>query len=884
MPLSAGARLGVYVVGEPLGAGGMGVVYRARDSKLGRDVALKLLPDRTAADAERVARFEREARALAALHHPHIATLFGMEEFDGRHFLVMELVEGETLAERLARIAIPINEVLRLAREIADALEAAHDKGIVHRDLKPANIKITVDEHAKVLDFGLAKDVAATESDSTVPGTEEGVILGTAAYMSPEQARGKAVDRRTDVWAFGCVLYEMLCGKRAFPAGESLSDSIAAILTGEVDWTALPAATPPRVRTLLRRCLQKDPQKRLPHISAARFEIDDVDADVMATVNSPARSARAAWTLAALLALAVLAVPAAWILKPAPAAELTRFSITLPGGHAFTNTGRQAIAISPDGLHIVYVANRQLFARAVADETPRPIAGTLHEQGVFNPVFSPDGQSLAFVAGSELKRVAFSGGTAATVTTLTAGVFGISWSGDHLVFGEGGTRIVRVPVAGGTPEVLVSVERPDVVSSPSMLPGGAHLMFSHARLTEPEERWTKAQIEVVNLATGARTTVLDGGADGRLLASGHLVYATGGVVYAAPFDANALKLRGTPAPIIEGVRRGGPTGAAQFAISATGALAYLPGTASSPLDTELFLTDPSGKTSRLNVRSGRYEQPRLSPDGTQVAFGETVAQGHIVWVYEVAGTSAMRRLGLDGNYRYPVWSSDGQRIIFQSDREGDLAIYSQRADGSGTAERLTRAESGAAHLPHTASPDGRHLAYSVVRDQTAALWMYSFNDRSAVPVPGVSSTMPLAAAFSPDGRFLALMLNAGPGGRRGVVVMPFPPNGTVYQAGGGNHPMWSADGRRLFTPLTPGRMGVIGIETQPVFRLAEPVAVSVPAMGAAGAAAPRAYDVGRDGSIVGVTTAGNLSAVSDSREIRVALHWQGELNRMVPPR
>ena len=228
MPLSAGARLGIYVVGEPLGAGGMGVVYRARDSKLGRDVALKLLPDRTAADAERVARFEREARALAALHHPHIATLFGMEEFDGRHFLVMELVEGETLAERLARTAIPVNEVLRLAREIADALEAAHDKGIVHRDLKPANIKITVDEHAKVLDFGLAKDVAAKESDSTVLGTEEGVILGTAAYMSPEQARGKAVDRRTDIWAFGCVLYEMLCGKRAFPAGESLSDSIAA--------------------------------------------------------------------------------------------------------------------------------------------------------------------------------------------------------------------------------------------------------------------------------------------------------------------------------------------------------------------------------------------------------------------------------------------------------------------------------------------------------------------------------------------------------------------------------------------------------------------------------------------------------------------------------
>jgi serine/threonine-protein kinase len=519
----------------------------------------------------------------------------------------------------------------------------------------------------------------------------------------------------------------------------------------------------------------------------------------------------------------------------------------------------------------------------VADETPRAIAGTLHEQGVFNPVFSPDGQSLAFVAGSELKRVAFSGGTAATVTTLNGGIFGISWSGDHLVFGEGGTRIVRVPVAGGAPEVLVTVERPEVVSSPSLLPGGAQLMFSHARLPEPEERWTKAQIEVLTLATGVRTTVVDGGADGRLLPSGHLVYATGGVVYAVPFDASALKLQGTPAPIIEGVRRGGPTGAAQFAISATGALAYLPGTPSSPLDTELFLSDPSGKTSRLNIRGGRYEQPRLSPDGTRVAFGETTAQGHIVWIYELAGTSAMRRLGLEGNYRYPVWSSDGQRIMFQSDREGDLAVYSQLADGSGTAERLTKAASGSAHIPHSASPDGRHLVYSVLKDESATVWTYSFIDRSEAQVPGVSSTMPLAAAFAPDGRFLAMMLDAGPGGRRGIVVMPFPPNGTVYQAGGGNHPMWSADGRRLFTPLTPGRMGVIGIDTQPAFRLAEPIAVNVPAIGAAGATAPRAYDVGRDGSIVGVTTAGNLAAVSDNREIRVALHWLGELNRMVPP-
>jgi serine/threonine-protein kinase len=873
----------------------MGVVYRARDTRLRRQVAIKVLPDEVAVDRDRIDRFEREARALAALHHPRVASLFGIEEADGRHYLVMELVEGETLAERLRASALSLDDALRFAGQIAEALEAAHDKGIIHRDLKPANIKITADDNVKVLDFGLAKAIdsgsagsveASFTTHASIP-TEVGVILGTPAYMSPEQARGKPVDRRADVWAFGCVLFEMLTGKRAFAGGESVSDTIAAVLTSEVNWSALPAAVPPRIRTLLRRCLLKDVQKRLPHIALARLEIEDDAGDSPhAPVASPPsrRWTRSMAPVAIAAASASLAAVAAWTFKPPPAPVLTRFSIALPEDQAFTNTGRQAVAVSPDGSHIVYVANSRLFARTLGDETPRAIAGAEHEGGVLNPVFSPDGQSLAFVAGSELKRVPLAGGIATAVAPVNGGVYGLSWSGEHLIFGEGGIRIIRVPVAGGTPEVLITVAKPEVISSPSMLPDGRHLLFSHATFTNPEERWTKARVVVQSLETGERTTIIEGGADGRYLPSEHLVYATGGIVYGVPFDVDRLAILGTPSPVIEGLRRGGPTGAAQFAVSSTGALAYLPGTPSRPLERELILTDPGGeKAVRLKVRGGEYEHPRLSPDGARVVFGSSDPKLSGIWVYELSGASAMRRLALEGNSRYPVWSGDGERIVFQSDREGDAALYWQRADGSGTAERLTRPDAGMAHIPHSASPDGRHLSFSITKGGAATLAIYSFVDRRVEQVPGVSSTVPLEATFSPDGRFvLYASMSAGAGSR--IFVMPFPFNGTRYQVGGGLHPTWSHDGRRVFSPRTQGVMGVITIEPSPVFRFTESIATAVRAIGASGVGAPREYDVGRNGAIVSAITAGNLDALRDNREIRVVLNWNQELQRLVPIR
>jgi serine/threonine-protein kinase len=418
-----------------------------------------------------------------------------------------------------------------------------------------------------------------------------------------------------------------------------------------------------------------------------------------------------------------------------------------------------------------------------------------------------------------------------------------------------------------------------------MLPDGRHLLFSHATVTNPPERWTRARVVVQSLATGERKTIIEGGADGRYLPSGHLVYATGGIVYAAPFDLDRLAIRRTPSPVIEGLRRGGPTGAAQFGVSSTGSLAYLPGTPSSPLERELILTDPSGEKSvRLSVRGGQYEHPRLSPDGTRVVFGSSDPKFSGIWVYELSGASAMRRLAPEGNSRYPVWSGDGERIVFQSDREGDAALYWQRADGTGTAERLTRPEDGTAHIPHSASPDGRHVSFSVTKGGAAALAIYSVTDRKVERIPGVSSTVPLGATFSPDGRFLVYSSLDGAGTGSRVFVMPFPFNGTKYQVGGGLHPTWSDDGSRLFVPRTQGRMGVITIETRPVFRFTESIATNVRAIGASGVGAPREYDVGRNGAMVSVITAGNLEALSDNREIRVVLNWNQELQRLMPAR
>ncbi len=545
-----GTKLAHYEITSHLGSGGMGEVYQAADLKLGRSVAVKFLPESFAHDADRVSRFEREARVLAALNHPNIAAIYGLENSDSKKFLVMELVPGETLAGRIQRGPIPIEEALGIGKQIAEALEAAHEKGIIHRDLKPANIKVTADGQVKVLDFGLAKayeqDAGSTTLSNSptvasMAATNAGVILGTAAYMSPEQASGKPVDKRSDLWAFGVVLLETLTAHRVFD-GETVSHVLAAVLTKEPDWTALPAATPAPIRRLLRRCLEKDRKRRLPDAADIRLEIADALAapteELSLTAPAQAMVAprplwkRALPIVACMLAASALTAAGAWLLRsPASHQPVTRFPIALGEGQQFTNTGQSVVAMSPDGAQVVYVANQRLYLRSMADLTARPIPGTETFNGVMSPVFSPDGRSIAFFASGTLKKIAVAGGAAVTICQA-GNPLGVSWAGDEILFGQTQPNmrgIARVSANGGTPELLVSVKNDELAYGPQLLPGGHAVLFTLAK----NGNWNQGRIEVQRLTSGDRTTLIEGGADGRYLPSGHLVYALGVVVFAA---------------------------------------------------------------------------------------------------------------------------------------------------------------------------------------------------------------------------------------------------------------------------------------------------------------------------------------------------------------
>src|SRR5262245_8198414 len=526
MTLSAGDRLATFEIVAALGAGGMGEVYRARDLKPGPDVATKVLPAAFVTDPERLGRFQREAQLLAALNHPHIASVFGLEESGETTFLAMELVDGESLADRMRAGALGIDESLAIARQIGEALASAHDKGIIHRDLKPANVMLTADGRVKVLDFGLAKKLEAPAGATSatlsptlsVQATMAGIVLGTAGYMSPEQARGRPVDKRTDIWAFGCVLYEMLSGRRAFE-GDDITDTIAAVVRGEPNWSAIPPDTPTRVVDIVKRCLAKDPGRRFADISVPLFLLTEADPAPPATATAPELDSPPLWKRVAPIAAAVLltaaiAATTAWMLRPAPVSPpvVSRFAMTLSQGQQFTNTGRQIVDISRDGSQILYVANQRLFLRRMGDLEPHLVPGSDLAGSIVNPVLSPDGREIAFWFGPDntIRRLAASGG-AAVVVSATPAVFGMRWEDEGLVFGQGGREIARVSAAGGTPEVIARVGEDELASSPQLLPGGRGVLFSLKKLADV---WDKAQV-VVRTADGSRKVLITGGADGR---------------------------------------------------------------------------------------------------------------------------------------------------------------------------------------------------------------------------------------------------------------------------------------------------------------------------------------------------------------------------------
>jgi serine/threonine protein kinase/Tol biopolymer transport system component len=943
MTLVAGTRLGVYEVIAPLGTGGMGEVYRARDTRLKRDVALKILPASLASDPERLARFQREAEVLASLDHPHIGAIYGLEEGNGTTALVLQLVEGDTLADRIVRGRLPLDEALPIARQIAEALEAAHEQGVIHRDLKPANVKITPDGVVKVLDFGLAKliepgagirpSTIARGVPSKVEGrdwgseiplqsqsptittpalmTGVGTLLGTAAYMSPEQVKGRPADKRSDVWAFGCVFYEMLTGRRAFD-GEDVADTFAAVLRGEPDWSALPRGLPSSLLALLGRCVQRDRRQRIGDVAAVLFVLREpsIGSSISGSSSLATVVARPRWrTAASYLAVAasVCAVTSAawWNLRPRQSGPVvTRFSMVVPQKQPFLSS-YQSIAISPDGTRMAYVANFRLHIRAMDEREGRPIPG-LEDTPVSHPVFSPDGKSIVFYGGDRtLKRIAVdSGGSVVTLGRIEGDLAGLSWGSTGIVFGQGGNGIMRISPSGGAPERIATVGKNEVAFGPQLLPGEQSLLFTIATGYDID-RWDQARIVVQSLASGERKTLIEGGSDARYLASGHIVYAVGGVVYARRFDPQRLEVSAEAVPVIDGVRRAGSTRAlsgggvglatTQFSVSASGTLVYVPGpsTPSSLLLGRLVRADRSGKREALNLPPGPYQLPRVSPDGTRLAFGTEDGKSARIFVYDLSGKGNPRPLTFEGHSRFPIWSADGEWIVFQSDHEGDIAIFRRRADGtSGVSERLTKPNPGEVHAPEAWQPKGDTLLFTVTKEQVVSLRMLSMAKKVAMPFPGLEQLRNWPnAVFSPDGRWIAYATGQSMP-YTSVFVEPFPPTGIKGQlatsALSSHFPVWSSDGKELvFVTGEPSGVGLAAtsVTTKRGVEFGMPVPLQRGfRVVAAGIGRARTFDIMPDGQhFIGVVEPEEFdNAGAGTQELQVVINWFEELKRLVP--
>ncbi len=846
MSLAPGARLGPYTVLSAIGAGGMGEVYRARDTRLNRDVAIKILPELFAADADRVARFQREAQVLASLNHPHIAQIYGIEEAPvgggskGQdqpyvRALILELVDGQTLAERIESGAVPLDEALAIAKQIAEALEAAHDAGIVHRDLKPANIKLTADGTVKVLDFGLAKALGAPEGPAQGPAkaghyvptdvlsqsptitspamhTHAGIILGTAVYMSPEQARGKPADKRSDVWAFGCVLFEMLTGQRAFD-GEDLTDVVAAVVRGEPDWKALPATVPAHVRTLLKGCLEKDRKARIGDIAVARFLLEQgstlPSAGVATTVtDKPSRSRAIGWTAAAVVALSAAAVALMvwrpWQVDAIPAAPL-RLTADL-GSDVSLSQLSGSVALSPDGTRLAFVGSPtrggipSVYVRRLDQLQASLLAGT---EGGFSPFFSPDGDWIAYFGQGKLQKIAITGGAPVTLCEASSGR-GVSWSDDGWIYftpdAERNQGIKRVRAEGGTPEDVAKVDGKEIgLRWVQVLPGSKALLFSAQPLTA---NYDAGNVVAYSLVDRTRKVVVQGGYHGRYLRSGHLVYLKQGTLFAVPFDIDALAVTGPAVPAIQGVSTNSTTGGAQFAVSDSGTIVYVGGDTVGD-KAPIRWIDRTGKMELLRSAAVNWSNPSFSPDGRRLAMDVHDGSQTDVWVYEMA-RDTLSRLTFDRSDDVrPVWSPSGRYIIYGSARSGAHNLYLQRSDGTGDALRLT--ESHNQQWPSSWHPSGRYLAFfeSVPGNAIDAMILTLEGDESAGWKPAKPQTFlggPLAESgpmFSPDGRWVAYMSNES--GRSDVFVRPFPGPGGKWQisASGADDPTWSRTSSEL---------------------------------------------------------------------------------------
>jgi eukaryotic-like serine/threonine-protein kinase len=910
MTIAIGTKLGPCEITGAIGAGGMGEVYRAHDTSLGRDVAIKVLPDSFARDAERLARFQREAKVLAALNHANIASIYGLEDSGSTHALVMELAEGPTLADRVKQGPIPIEEALPIAKQIADALEYAHEKGIIHRDLKPANVKVSADDTVKILDFGLAKAVEGEASEMDIANsptltrmaTQAGVLLGTAAYMSPEQAKAKPVDRRADIWAFGCVLYEMLTGKVAFH-GETVGDTLAAVIKEEPNWSLLPSTTPARVRVLLQRCLQKEPKQRLQAIGEARITLDEVLAgvpDPIPTVaTAPAAKSRLWWLVssaAGLFLVLGLVLGFLYFHRKPVAAQTMRFEIPLPA--KFTQEGD--FALSPDGRKLAFIdtsadGQSRVWIRSIDSLQAEPLEGTDGAGGW--PFWSSDSRFVAFGAEGKLKKVDVSGGPPVMLCDATT-VFGGAWTpDDEIVFGSL-TGLMQVPGAGGSASALTT-DGPAV--APSLLPDGRHFIFLYASnqrsgggiyvgsIDAPGEKSSKKLLSDLSTAVYAPSP---GGTPGYVLFTrGAAAANESGTLMVQRFDARRLKLIGEAVPIAEQVSNTG------FSASSTDALVYEAGALSvatggsrGNIQGRLTWFDREGKALDAFGDSGLYRTFALSPDGKRVAFERADPQNpsnRNIWLYDFARGVTTRFTFDSGWDSGPIWSPDGTRIAFgRNIGNGNWDLYEKASNLIGGAELLFK--SPASKIPTSWSPDGRFLLFQNP-GAPGQVWILPLGGSAADRKPVAmehSKFVESYGKFSPDGRWIAYTSDES--GKSQIYVQPFnaPASLGSSSAGrtpitgkwmisneGGTTPLWERDGKELFYLSLDGEAMAVDVNTSGIFQAGVPKPLFKTPPGVL------FWDISPDGKRFLMVAPSNTAAASAPAKFTVVLNWQNMLKQ-----
>jgi serine/threonine protein kinase len=853
-----GKTLAHYEITGQLGKGGMGEVYQAKDRKLGRDVAIKVLPEEFARDTDRVARFQREAKLLASLNHPNIAAIYGLEESGGIQFLVLELVEGEMLADRIKRGPIPVEESLKLTLQIAEALEAAHERGVIHRDLKPANIKVTPDGKVKVLDFGLAKAFAGDQevnlSNSPTlsnAATQQGVILGTAAYMSPEQARGKVVDKRADIWAFGCLLYEMLTGQAAFQ-GEDITEILASVVKGGANLDLLPAIIHPRVREVLSHCLQKDLKKRFRDIGDLQFELEQI-----------------------------LAEPSGVIVKSAPTPEfrhVTCLYCELPKDQQFSSLNQPMLAVSPDGRQLVYCTPEGICLRSMEELDAKLIRGT--EGNPQQPFFSPDGQWIGYwsQADRQLKKIRISGGISVPLTDDPSIGF-LSWNMDGTIIYSGTKGIMRVSANGGNPETLIGSSN-ETFYAPRFLPDGKSVIFT----VSTAEGY---KVAVQSLESGKRN-ILIAGDDAHYSPTGHLVYIVGKDLSAIPFDLKTLEVTGGGTPMVKDILR--TTGVPQFAVSASGTLVYMPEAASeASAKQNLVWIDRNGKAELLATPPDVYHSPRISPNGTKVAFSLGTGGNYNLWIWDLV-RKAMSRLTVNiFNDGSPLWIPDGRQIVFNSNRGANIGVFMITADGTGNITPLY-SQPGRSVFPECLSGDGKMLLMTIATAGGGEDY-----DIGMLPMEGDPKWRPLLQEkynelqpqISPNGRWMAYTSNQS--GHYEVYVRPFPKVDTEQwqvSTSGGDSPLWSPDGRELFYRNGDAAM-TVPVKTDPSFSLKTPKILFrgeyIPSDLRLGSFEPHSWDIRPDGKrfLMMKQSGAGTSATAGPRRINIVLNWFEELKQRV---